>query len=421
MISISLENYLKKFNEIRRWTLHLCEPLQKEDYVVQPMVDVSPPKWHLGHTTWFFEQFILKKYMSGYTEFHPDFSFVFNSYYESIGERVLRIDRGNMTRPTVDEVVKYRHYVDTAMKEFLDINNNFDDQLFDLLNLGFNHEQQHQELLVTDLKYILGQNPLFPVYTSKKSGNVDDHYLEKLKFLDIDEGEYFIGYNGEDFHFDNEEGLHKVFLHKYQISDRLITNREYMEFINSGGYKDFRYWLQEGFEFINTNKIQSPLYWHLIDDEWYYYSLQGLEKINPDQPVTHISFYEADAFSKWIGMRLPTEFEWEIAARIYSPKVPLDGNFAEKEFFLPQPRKINNLQFFGDVWEWTNSSYLPYPFYKKPDDAVGEYNGKFMINQMILRGGSCATPANHIRHTYRNFFHPDKRWQFTGIRLAQHI
>jgi ergothioneine biosynthesis protein EgtB len=415
----SPKKYLQEYNQIRDWTLQLCEPLQIEDYVVQPIIDVSPPKWHLGHTTWFFEQFILKKYMEGYREFHPDFNFVFNSYYESVGKRVLRADRGNLTRPSVEEVINYRKYVDEAMNLFLSEDNSTHDHIPELLKLGFNHEQQHQELLMTDLKYILGHNPLFPVYSERieRDGN---NGSSKLNFLEIDEGIYHIGYEGEDFHFDNERGIHKVFTHRFQIADRLITNKEYLEFISSGGYKNFVYWLQEGFEFVKVNKIQAPLYWHMIEGEWYNFTLHGLKKPDPDEPVTHISFFEADAFAKWYGMRLPTEYEWEVAAGIYTPTIPPGANFDDKKIFTPRPIS-NNYQFFGDTWEWTNSAYLAYPFYSKADGAVGEYNGKFMINQMVLRGGSCVTPANHIRHSYRNFFHPDKRWQFTGIRLAQHI
>lgn len=419
MITLSFDVYSAKYTLVRDWTLALCKPLQTEDFVVQPIVDVSPPKWHLGHTTWFFEQFILKKYSSGYKEFNPDFNFVFNSYYESVGARVLRTDRGNLTRPTVIQIMDYRSHVDTAMKKLLSDDNSFNNEIVELIELGINHEQQHQELLMTDLKYILGHNPLFPKYRETKPDN-NAAEIKDLSFLDVDEGIYNIGYNGNEFYFDNEKGEHKVFLHKFQIADRLITNTEYLEFINSGGYDNFVYWLQEGFEWVKQYNINSPLYWHIINGEWFYFTLNGLRKIEPNNPVTHISFYEADAFAKWKGMRLATELEWEIAAKMYSPVINSNANFAEKEIFAPQST-VSDYQFFGDCWEWTDSAYLPYPYYKRAAGAVGEYNGKFMINQMVLRGGSCVTPINHIRHTYRNFFHPDKRWQFTGIRLAKHI
>ena len=420
MLTISTEKYLKKFNRVREWTLMLCEPLEIEDFVVQPIVDVSPPKWHLGHTTWFFEQFILKNNLKSYKEFHPDFNYVFNSYYESVGKRVIRTDRGNLTRPTVREILSYRKHVDAAMNSFLSDDENISEDILKLLELGLNHEQQHQELLMTDLKYILGNNPLFPIYQNNKSTPIITQ-PEELNFLEIEEGVYKIGYDGEDFSFDNEGGLHKVFLHKYQIANRLITNAEYLEFINTGGYYDFNYWLQEGFEFITVNQIKAPLYWHEIDGEWFNFTLYGLKKINPAEPVTHISFFEADAFAKWKGKRLASEMEWEVAAKIYSPVVSPDANFANTKHFHPRVKAGDNYQFFGDVWEWTSSAYLAYPYYEKPEGAVGEYNGKFMINQMVLRGGSCVTPEGHVRHTYRNFFHPDKRWQFSGIRLAQHI
>jgi ergothioneine biosynthesis protein EgtB len=378
------ERYLK----VRKYTEHICAPLQTEDYVVQPIGDVSPPKWHIGHTTWFFETFILKPYATDYQEFNSEYNFVFNSYYETVGNRVIRTDRGNLSRPTVIDIMRYRKYVDDAMNKFL--YEEPSDEVKELLILGFNHEEQHQELLYTDIKYILGHNPLFPAYSH-------DYHSPKVRaidtsFISMDEGIYEIGFEGEGFCFDNELNRHKVYLNAYEISPNLVTNEEYLEFIKAGGYNDFRHWHAEGWDWVKTNKIQAPLYWHLIHGEWYNYTFNGLEPVEMKQPVCHISYFEAYAFSTWKGMRLPTEFEWEAAA----------------------------LQFkWGKSWEWTESSYLPYPGFVKAPGAIGEYNGKFMVNQKVLKGASEVTSPGHARVTYRNFFQTHSRWQFTGIRLAR--
>jgi ergothioneine biosynthesis protein EgtB len=291
--------------------------------------------------------------------------------------------------------------------------------LVELLTIGIHHEQQHQELLVYDIKHILGINPLFPAYKSGKK--IDYQPNISTNFLTVEEGLYTIGHQDQRFHFDNEKGVHNVFLHKYAIQDRLITAGEYLEFMEAGGYQDFNHWLMEGFEWVKKENIKAPFYWLKEGGTWMYYTMAGLEEINPDEPVSHISFYEADAYAKWKGMRLPTEFEWEVACRQYQPDIPLEANFIEEDNFRPMPRKGENTQFYGDAWEWTNSAYLPYPFYQKPEGAMGEYNGKFMINQMVLRGGSFATSREHIRPSYRNFFHPHLRWNLTGIRLAYNI
>ena len=405
------------YSKVRKLTNEICEPLQPEDFVVQPVVDVSPPKWHLAHTTWFFENFVLKDHMPGYQVFDDDYHFLFNSYYETEGERWIRAERGVLSRPWVKEIMAYRDYVDEHMKQFLSGDYEVTDRIEEILTIGLHHEQQHQELMVYDIKHILGINPLFPVYRSGvapyEKPVLDDHYLE------VKEGLYTMGCEKDCFHFDNEQGVHQVFLHAYRIMDRLVTVGEYLEFIEAGGYTDFRHWLMEGWEWVKRENIKAPFYWIKEQGEWKHFTMAGLEAVNPDAPVTHINFYEADAYARWKGKRLPTEFEWEAACKLHEAAIPEAANFMDERHFRPRPRVGNNTQFFGDVWEWTNSAYLPYPYYQKEDGALGEYNGKFMVNQMVLRGGSFATSRNHIRASYRNFFHPHLRWHFTGLRLAE--
>ena len=381
-------NLPEKYHAVRKLTEAICMPLEIEDYVVQPTAEVSPPKWHLGHTTWFFETFILKAYLPDYKEFDQQYNYVFNSYYETVGARVVRTDRGNLTRPTVKSVYQYRSYVDEAMQSFLA--KGINKEIEELFILGLNHEQQHQELLCYDMKYILGHNPLFPAYSSQNIEAQLSNY--EAGWADMTEGTYEIGYKGQGFCFDNELGSHKVYLQDYSISKGLVSNKEFIEFIHCGAYKDFNYWHLEGWEWVNENKIKAPLYWHFIDGKWWRYSLSGLKEIVPDEPVMHISFYEASAYAAFKGLRLPTEFEWEAAS----------GRFE-----------------WGQVWEWTESAYLPYPGFSKAPGALGEYNGKFMVNQKVLKGASIATPPGHQRATYRNFFHPNLRWLFNGIRLAK--
>ncbi|MEQ8627925.1 ergothioneine biosynthesis protein EgtB [Ekhidna sp.] len=405
------------YKGVRAHTQNLCEPLEVEDFVVQPVMDVSPLKWHLGHTTWFFETFVLKPNVSDYKEFHPKYPFLFNSYYISAGERWTRANRGQLTRPTVKEVFEYRAYVDQAMNQFLDMNE-LSKEVSEVIVLGCNHEQQHQELFLYDIKRILGDNPLNPQYIQKerKVKTVD----AQKEWLNVAEGLYEIGFEGEGFHFDNEEGRHKVFLHEYQIASGLITNGEYMEFMKAGGYRDHMLWLSEAWDWVNENEIKAPRYWHQEDGgEWWHYTLDGYERVGEDDPLCHISYYEADAFARWKGCRLPTEQEWEVACNIYSPNVLPETNFVEAHQF--RPIQTSDFDFFGNVWEWTSSPYTAYPYYNPPEGALGEYNGKFMVNQMVLRGGSFGTSKNHIRSTYRNFFHPHLRWMFSGIRLAKHI
>ena len=399
--------------------MKLCQPLQKEDFVVQPIVDVSPPKWHLGHTTWFFEKMLLEVHAKDYQVFHPEYNYVFNSYYETIGKRVLRTDRGNLTRPTTEEVYQYRAYVDEQVLHFMDRLSELSPEISNILEIGLQHEQQHQELLTYDIKYILGNNPLFPTYINKDI--IDNTTARPMRMLGIESGKYHIGHQADGFCFDNELGVHQVYLHDFEIADRLVTNGEYLEFIEAGGYQNFKYWYMEGWEWVKQNQEKSPMHWHQIDGGWWQYTFFGLKKLNLEEPVTHISQFEAAAFATWKEMRLPTEFEWEVAARLYEQTPGKAANFVENENFSTKAAGKDQLQFFGDAWEWTNSAYLPYPYYETAEGALGEYNGKFMINQMVLRGGSFGTPKDHIRVSYRNFFHPHLKWHFTGIRLAKHV
>ena len=376
------------YKSVRQRTEQICSQLQTEDYVPQPVNFVSPPKWHLAHTSWFFENFILKEFLPNYLVFDEDYSYLFNSYYNTVGKRVMRADRGNITRPSVQNVYEYRAHVDVNMHLLL--SSDISSELKEIVILGLNHEQQHQELLITDIKYILGHNPIFPVYHPDANGEFEIN--KNHGFVTISEGVYEIGFTGNDFSFDNELGVHKVYINDFSISESLVTNGEFLEFINAGGYSNFIYWLDEGWSWVNENKISAPMYWHQIDGEWHYYTMSGLKKVEANAILTHINYFEAMAFADWKKMRLPTEFEWEVAAD-----------------------KLD----WGQRWEWTNSAYLAYPNFRRPEGAIGEYNGKFMVNQMVLRGGSCATSKNHSRKTYRNFFHADERWQFNGIRLIK--
>ncbi len=423
----------KKYIAVRKHSTDLCQPLKTEDYVVQPTQDVSPPKWHLAHTTWFFEQFILKPYKKGYPIFDEAYNYIFNSYYESMGEKVLRDHRGNMSRPSTEDVYHYREYVDGQMQELMNSHSfSFDSEIGKLVELGLHHEQQHQELLLTDIKYILGSNPLFPIYQQNQvnpSWNPLSN-LGKQEFIEVEGRNYSIGFEGDGFHYDNEEGKHQVYLHDFRVLNRLVTNEEYLAFMEGGGYENYDLWLADGRDFILKNNIKAPHYWHKMDGKWYHYTLQGLQPVNLKAPVTHVSYYEADAYSRWQDKRLPTEQEWEVLSKLAGYDRDLhqlgQANFVETAMLQPQVLQKQGTshipaQLMGEVWEWTQSAYLPYPFYKRERGALGEYNGKFMSNQMVLRGGSCATPESHIRITYRNFFQPDKRWQFTGIRLAEHF
>ena len=408
------------FAFVRQQSINICAPLEAEDYVVQPHADVSPPKWHLGHVTWFFENFILAEFAPGYRLFDERLNWFFNSYYESQGPRITRSQRGNMSRPAVSRILEYRRHVDAAIRELLAADHGDRTRIRELVELGLHHEQQHQELLVTDIKYILGTNPYFPVYKPGEKSTEQLREVPSARKLPVRQGVYPIGHQGAGFCWDNEQAVHDRLLEPYRIADRTVTNGEYLAFLEDGGYSRFELWQMEGIEWARSLEVPAPLYWVRDGDgRWKHYTLNnGLVAIDPALPVTHISWYEADAYARWAGARLPTEFEWEVAQRQYGKPVSAAQQWLENGAFHPTAATANGGAFLGGTWEWTNSAYLPYPRYPRPEGALGEYNGKFMINQMVLRGGSCATPQSHIRPTYRNFFQPDKRWQFTGLRLA---
>lgn len=426
------QTLLQDYVRVRAQSERLCAPLEIEDYGVQPMADASPPKWHLAHTSWFFETFLLKPFASDYRPFHARYEYLFNSYYNGVGEQFPRAKRGNLSRPTVTEVLAYRCHVDEAMADLLS-HPATDEALLEVERrtvLGLNHEQQHQELLVTDLKFNFGHNPLVPVYASTLPVVAAEGSKEPLTFTPHSGGLKPIGARAQDgFHFDNESPAHQVFLAPFKLANRVVTCAEYLAFMADGGYQTPSLWLSDGWAWVNGRGIEAPLYWRLNDGEWWEYRLSGLAPVAGSLPVTHLSAYEADAYARWAGCRLPTEAEWEVMAA----GLDRSGNFVESGMFHPlglsagseakgpasAQRAPTPAALFGDVWEWTSSAYGPYPGYRPAEGALGEYNGKFMSNQLVLRGGSCATPVEHIRASYRNFFYPPDRWQFTGIRLAR--
>lgn len=408
----------KQYNNVRRFTEKLCEPLETEDYVVQTSFDVSPPRWHIAHVTWFFETFLLKPYLLRYHPISDDYDYLFNSYYESVGRFFPKVDRGRLSRPTVKEIYEYRRFVDENMEKLLsNIPENHKDEILKRVMIGLNHEQQHQELLLMDIKHNFYSNPLKPSYTEVKVTN--DRAVGEMKWVEFDSGVAEIGHSGNGFAYDNEEPRHKVFLNSFRLSSRLVTNGEYLEFMEDGGYGEPKYWLSDGWGAKKMNKWNSPLYWEKMNGKWYIFTLGGMRPLKKSEPVSHVSFYEAYAFAQWKGKRLPREEEWEFAFSNASKNE--QSNFLESGFLHPVPPIGENeglSQGYGDVWEWTQSPYVSYPNSKPLEGALGEYNAKFMVNQVVLRGGSCVTPKSHIRATYRNFFHPDKRWVFSGIRLA---
>jgi ergothioneine biosynthesis protein EgtB len=406
--------------DVRHLSHALCQPLAIEDYVVQPVASTSPPKWHLAHTTWFFETFVLQPFTTGYRPYHPLYSYLFNSYYRHVGERWERPKRGNLSRPTVQDVYDYRAAVDERLMQLIDtLDAPQWSQASARIVLGMHHEQQHQELLVTDIKYILATNPLRPVYHAAPSATPPSSGCA-AHCVPFAGGMYEMGYAATGFCFDNEQPAHRVLVQDFALQNRLVSNGEYLAFIEDGGYSDFRHWLSNGWDTVQREAWDAPLYWQRLDGQWHEMTLTGLRLLDLHAPVTHVSYYEAAAYASWAGKRLPTEAEWEVAARC-SSATAADGNFVDTQNFhpMPAPPQTEGLtQMLGDAWEWTGSAYLPYPGYRQGPGALGEYNGKFMVDQMVLRGGSCATPRSHIRVTYRNFFPACERWQFTGIRLA---
>jgi ergothioneine biosynthesis protein EgtB len=415
------ERFIESYQAVRRYTESLCSPLEIEDYVVQSIEDVSPPKWHLAHTTWFFETFILIAQLKKYRLFHPEFHYLFNSYYQTLGNFHPRIKRGVLSRPTVKMIYDYRKYVDQHILNYIQNISEIDfNELQRLLILGLHHEQQHQELLLMDIKHNFSINPDFHFYPINNGIQKAENPIT-MEFTFVEGGVVNIGHPGLDFCFDNESPQHQQLISPYLIATRLVTNAEYEEFVNADGYKKPRYWLSDAWECIQKQGWEAPLYWKKINNKWYEFTLAGMKELDPFTPVSHLSYFEADAYARWCNKRLPSEAEWEnyVITNSFSIR---QGNFLENGYYHPLPAASKTpQQFFGDLWEWTASAYLPYPGYKATAGSLGEYNGKFMNNQFVLKGGSCITPQNHIRATYRNFFQPDKRWQFSGIRLASNI
>jgi ergothioneine biosynthesis protein EgtB len=478
-VGIGREALAARYVAVRRFTERLSEGLAPEDMVVQSMPDVSPTKWHLAHTSWFFEQFLLLPHLRGYTPLHATYLYLFNSYYQQAGERHCRDQRGYISRPTVAEVLAYRRHVDAAL---LDLLSSLDDDglagLEPLLTLGLHHEQQHQELLLTDIKHVFSVNPLRPVYCGARDGDgespgardgraqgLDARAQDRdtrgeesagtpaLAWVGFEGGVHEVGHDGVGFAFDNEGPRHREYLEPFELANRLVTNGEYLEFMEDGGYRRPELWLALGWAALQGRGWSEPFYWERREGRWLLFTLAGMREVDPDEPVCHLNYFEADAFARWAGARLPTEAEWEVAAA----EAPVSGNFADDGRYHPapvaetartglagitgitgidvsEPAAVPALeaatragaksgaglqQLYGDLWEWTASPYTAYPGFRPAAGAVGEYNGKFMCNQFVLRGGSCATSRDHVRPTYRNFFPPDASWQFTGVRLAR--
>jgi ergothioneine biosynthesis protein EgtB len=435
----NLANLAERYSQTRRFTEHLCEPLAVEDFVVQSMPDASPTRWHLAHTSWFFETFVLARWEANYRPANAAFQVLFNSYYNGVGEAFPRARRGLLTRPTVAEVFEYRHAVDERMARLLqsvkldeaDFDGSADEthDMASVVELGINHEQQHQELMLTDIKHALSCNPLFPAYRESPASAPPKSPEPHAGWSSFEEGVTEIGYEGDLFAFDNERPRHKTFLQPFEIRHHLTTNREFLDFINDRGYRRPELWLSLGWSTLREQQWAAPLYWIERDGSWHEFSLGGLRRLHLDEPVCHISYFEADAFARWSGARLPTEGEWEHAAASLDLKSSsaittfIEGGFVESERYHPAPvnGEAGLAQLYGEVWQWTASPYAPYPGYAPLPGTLGEYNGKFMCNQYVLRGGSCASSIRHIRPTYRNFFPPDARWQFTGFRLARDV
>lgn len=412
------------YGQTREQTLKLCHHLEIEDYVIQTHPDVSPLKWHLAHTTWFFERFILREFAPEFKAFDSSYDHLFNSYYETLGKYHDKPSRGHLSRPTVDEILSYRSYVDSSIETLLqsDIQDKHKAEVLKRLEIGINHEQQHQELILMDLKFNFSRNPIFPAYQEKKVSSVDSESLE-FKWVKIEANTALIGSESiEDFCYDNELPRHQVIVRPFSIANRLVTNEEYLKFVEEGAYQKPELWLSDAWAWINENKISAPEHWFFEDGRWQVFQLTGLEDLVPYEPVSHLSFYEADAYTRWTGYRMPSEFEWEYAARNHASGTTY-GNFLDSGKLRPQPPDKHDpsplKQMAGDLWEWTRSPYLAYPGYRSYPGSLGEYNSKFMCNQWVLRGGSYGMTASHYRHTYRNFYYPHHRWMFSGIRLVK--
>ena len=416
---------LDRFGQVRAQTEILAAPLSPEDQTVQSMADVSPTKWHRAHVTWFFETFVLADSEPSFEPFQDTYWFLFNSYYEAVGPRYARAERGQISRPGAHDVGLYRRNVDDRMRDLLDrLDEGSLDKIADTIELGFHHEQQHQELLLMDIKHVLSRNPLRPTYAGSPSA---ESASDTLGWVDVEGGLVEIGHEGPGFSFDNELPRHQQWLEPYRLADRLVTNAEWLEFISDGGYRRHEHWLSDGWARVNADGWQAPAYWLQIDGEWFEHSLNGTWPVNPGLPVSHVSYYEAEAFAAWAGKRLPSEAEWEHAAELTlagsgDGGIEDGGNLADSVTFHPRPADPPTgglRQMFGDCWEWTSSAYHPYPGFHAAEGAIGEYNGKFMSNQMVLRGGCAFTPAGHTRSSYRNFFPHGARWALSGVRLAE--
>jgi ergothioneine biosynthesis protein EgtB len=411
---------LERYLSVRRFSEQLCQTLEPEDYVIQTMPEMSPTKWHLAHTSWFFETFVLKPHLRDYRPLHPQYAFLFNSYYNAAGKMHARPQRGLISRPTVKDTFIYRQHVNEAMTNLIQTADDSGlETLTPLIVLGLNHEQQHQELMLTDIKHAFWTNPLRPAFRPEVPAAQNP--MPVPGWLQLDGGLYSIGFEGEGFSFDNETPRHQVFLTAFSFGTHLVSNREFLAFIEDKGYQRPELWLSLGWTAVNERGWTAPFYWEQQDGSWWMMTLAGMRPVRWGEPVCHLSYFEADAYARWAGARLPTEAEWEVAAS----NTPVEGDFAESGRFHPTaadgPASDSPQQMFGEVWQWTQSSYAPYPGYQPQPGALGEYNGKFMCNQYVLRGASCATPRSHARRTYRNFFPPDARWQFLGLRLAKDL